>query len=152
MKQNLIDFLNTHERVKYATQQGSRVHALLQNIVIDDDNGINIGDKDIIDVIRHKPELLPYFCTTAKTEVPIAGILNGVFISRRIDRLLINNQTKTIVFLDYKTDTNKGASWDNYKKQLTEYAQLLRSAYPEHKIFGFILWTQDWCLEQMIFL
>ena len=54
--------------------------------------------------------------------------------------------------IDYKTDTDMDTFRDKYKKQLTEYAQLLCSAYPKYKITGFILWTQNWQLEKMISL
>lgn len=151
MTQNLNNFLKTQERQKYATQNGTKIHAQLQNVIVDDVHGCR-GDADIIDKIKQNPNLCKYFCANAKTEVPIAGILNGIFVSRRIDRLLINNATKTIFFIDYKTDTNKTAFIDKYQKQLKEYAQLLRSAYPEHQIYGGILWLCDWQLQQIISL
>ena len=90
--------------------------------------------------------------SNAKTEVPIAGKLNGVFISRRIDRLVIDNNGKTIRFLDYKSDTDKNVLRDKYVRQLKEYAELLRSAYPDYKIAGFILWLHDWQLDEVISL
>ena len=136
---------------KYATQSGRRVHALLRNVIIDNIRG-NSGDDDIVETIQKRPDLYKFFSCAAKTEVPIAGIVNGVFISRRIDRLLINDIAKTIDFIDYKTDTNKNEFIDKYTKQLNEYAQLLRSGYPDYKIVGFILWTQDWQLQQIISL
>ena len=151
MTQSLNDFLSDIERKKYATQQGSNMHMLLQNVVIDD-MGNSRGNTDIISIIKQKSDLKPYFVPDAKTEVPIAGIINGVFISRRIDRLIIDNQTKTIAFLDYKTDTDKTTFYDKYKKQLNEYAQLLRSVYQGYKISGFILWIHDWELEKMVSL
>ena len=151
MTQSLSSFLQDAERKRYATQQGTEIHTLLQKVVLDDMSG-NQGDSNIVYEIQQHPELKPYFTSVAKTEVPIAGIINGVFISRRIDRLVIDDTTKTITFLDYKTDTDMNVFRDKYKKQLTEYAQLLRSAYPKYKITGFILWTQNWQLEQMISL
>ena len=151
MTQSLNDFLTAAERIKHATQTGANMHALLQNIIIDSTFG-NRGNSNIISIIKQHPDLLPYFSAKAKTEVPIAGIINSIFISRRIDRLLIDDTTKTITFLDYKTDIDTDTFRDKYKKQLTEYAQLLRSAYPKHKITGFILWAQNWQLEKMISL
>lgn len=149
MTQKLTDFLTAQNNKKYATQTGTRIHAQLKNVVIDAIFG-NAGDIGIIEKIQHHPELIPYFNRCAKTEVPIAGYVNGIFISRRIDRLLIDNANKTISFIDYKSDTDKLIFSDKYKTQLNEYAQLLKSAYPEYKISGFILWLQDWQLEQII--
>lgn len=151
MTQSLTKFLQNVERIKYATQQGTKMHALLQQVVIDDVVGIS-GNSDIVATIQQRQDLLPYFAANARTEVPIAGVINGIFISRRIDRIVIDTSTKTINFLDYKTDTDKQIFHDKYKNQIMEYAQLLRSAYPDYKISGFVLWLQDWELEKMISL
>lgn len=151
MIQNLNNFLKEQNSKTHATQSGTKIHALLKNIVIDAKSD-NVGDIKIIEQIQQHPELLPYFTKSAKTEVPIAGFVNNFFISRRIDRLLIDSDTKNISFIDYKTDTDKQVFVDKYKKQLNEYAQLLRSAYPEYKINGYILWTQDWQFEKIICL
>ncbi len=149
MTQKLTDFLNAQNNKKYATQSGTKIHTMLKNIVIDSAVG-NIGDQDIIEKIRKNPQLTQYFTRFAKTEVPIAGFINDVFISRRIDRLLIDHTTKTITFIDYKSDLDKHTFIEQYKKQLNEYAQLLKSAHPEYKIVGYILWLHDWDLQKVI--
>ena len=146
MTQILKDFLTGATNKEFATKNGTKMHAILRHIVVDDVNG-NIGNSDIVEIIKNKPELVPFFTSNARTEIPIAGIVNGVFVSRRIDRLLINHDNKTIDFIDYKTDVNKTEFIDKYKRQLNEYAQLLHDAYPGYKINGYILWTNDWLLE-----
>lgn len=148
MKQNLINFLNGAKNKEFATRTGTNMHTLLQRVSIDDTHVI--GDKSITDTIVNRPDLKPFFGANAKTEVPIAANINGKFISRRIDRMLINHTNKTIDFIDYKTDTNKSAFFGQYKAQLKEYAQLLYSAYPDYKITGYILWLQDWSLDKII--
>jgi len=149
MTQNLNSFLQTAMSKQYATESGTKMHMLLQNVVIDAIGG-NRGDDELVSVISNKPELKPFFTPNAQTEVPIAGVVRGVFVSRRIDRLVINNETKTIIFMDYKTDLNQTEFRDKYIKQLSEYAELLRSAYQKYKINGFILWTHDWRLERVV--
>ena len=149
MTQNLNSFLQTAMSKQYATESGIKMHMLLQNVVIDAIGG-NRGDDELVSVISNKPELKPFFTPNAETEVPIAGVIRGVFVSRRIDRLVINNETKTIIFMDYKTDLNQTEFRDKYIKQLSEYAELLRSAYPKYKINGFLLWTHDWRLERVV--
>ena len=119
MTQKLSDFLAQQESKKYSTQTGTSMHTIMQNIVVDDVVG-DRGDAEIIKKIRSLPEIKKYFCATAQTEVPIAGILKGYFASRRIDRLLLNHDTKTIDFIDYKTDINKDVFIDKYKLQLKE--------------------------------
>lgn len=148
MTQTLANFLNTAKNKEFAVQKGTQMHALLRHVVVDDNDCC--GDDNIVETIKMHPELLPFFTSNAKTEVPIAGVINGVFISRRIDRLLVNRDTKTIDFIDYKTDINKNEFIEKYKYQLNEYAQLLHSAYPDYKINGYILWAQDWVLTKMI--
>ena len=147
MTQTLKDFLIGAKNKDFATRNGTQTHALLRHIVIDGDNCH--GDKDIIQNIKNHQNLISFFTPSAKTEVPIAGFINGVFISRRIDRLLINQNNKTIDFIDYKTDIDKTEFIENYKYQLHEYAQLLRSAYPDYKINGYILWLHDWTLQSI---
>ena len=147
MTQNLTDFLNKHESKQYAVRGGNKIHLMLKHIIID--NNTVTGDENIVGQIQQHPDLIKYFSPSAKTEVPIAGYIDGVFHSRRIDRLLINSDTKQIDFIDYKTDADKTKFIHEYKKQLSDYATLLKSAYPEYKINGFILWTSDWNLESI---
>ena len=148
MTQNLKDFLTGAKNKEFATKNGTKMHTLLQRVIIDDSK--EYGDKELIEIIKNNSKLRPFFVSTAQTEVPIAGIINGIFISRRLDRLLINNCAKTIDFIDYKTDINKDEFIEKYKKQLKEYAILLQSAYPDYKINGYILWLHDWNLELVV--
>ena len=148
MTQTLKNFLNGAKNKDFATKQGTQMHAILQHVIVDDSG--KCGNEDIVKIIKNKPELKRFFTRDAKTEVPIAGKINGYFLSRRIDRLLINHDTKTIDFIDYKTDINKNEFIEKYKKQLNEYAELLHSAYPDYKINGYILWTHDWELNKII--
>ena len=148
MTQNLTQFLTGAKNKNFATKTGTATHTILQRVIIDTD--CVIGEKDIVNDIKQHPNLLPFFSKTAQTEAPIAGLIHGHFISRRIDRLLINHTTKTIDFIDYKTDTNKNTFLAQYKTQLKEYARLLHSAYPNYKITGYILWLPDWTLDKII--
>lgn len=148
MTQKLTNFLNGAKNKEFAINTGTQMHSLLQRIVIDDT--YQEGNEDIMKIIKNTPDLMPFFTSNAKTEVPIAGNINGHIVSRRIDRLLINHNSKIIDFIDYKTDTDKFAFLDKYKLQLKEYAQLLCSAYPDYKINGYILWLHDWKLDKII--
>ena len=148
MTRNLNNFLEDMEHKKHATDVGTYMHAIMQRIVIDGD--VVKGNADVVDMIRKRADLLPFFVSAAQTEVAIAGYLHGFFVSRRIDRLLINHNTKTIDFIDYKTDTDKNTFVEQYKHQLKEYAELLSSAYPGFKINGYILWLHDWVIDKII--
>lgn len=148
MTQNLTNFLKEAKNKEFATSTGTQSHAILQRVVID--TGCETGDLDTIQIIKKHPDLQPFFVKNAQNEVPIAGKIRGHFVSRRIDKLLINKTTKTIDFVDYKTDTDRYAYIDKYKNQLREYAELLHSAYPDYQINGYILWLHDWVLDKII--
>lgn len=143
----LHDILNQCERTRFATDAGTQMHKRLQRVTIDGDK--TSGDPDVVARISAKSELLPFFCVSAKTEVPIAGMIKGRFVSRRIDRLLVNTLDKTISVLDYKTDINKTINRDKYIAQVHEYVALLHAVYPDYAIKGYILWTNDFSLEKI---
>lgn len=143
----LHDILKLCEQTHFATDAGTRMHKRLQQIAIGEDK--MLGDPDLVARISAKSELLPFFCIAAKTEVPIAGMIKGRFVSRRIDRLLVNTLDKTVYVLDYKTDINKTINRDKYIAQVHEYVALLQAVYPDYKIAGYILWTNDFSLEKI---
>ena len=84
------------------------------------------------------------------TEVPVAGYINGRFVSRRIDRLVINDDKKEVSILDYKTDVDKSTFHDKYVAQIKEYVTLLYGIYPEYKIHAYLLWLNDFSLEEVL--
>ncbi len=143
----LHDILNQCERTRFATDAGTQMHKRLQRVTIDDNE--TSGDPDLIARISAKPELLPFFCASAKTEVPIAGTIKGRFISRRIDRLVVDASSKTLSVMDYKTDIDKTINRDKYIAQVCEYIALLHAVYPDYAIKGYILWTHDFSLEKI---
>ena len=81
--------------VKHATDNGTKMHKMLQCVVIDD--GTEIGNNNLISQIKKHPGLIHFFNKSAKTEVPIAGTINGRFVSRRIDRLCIDDNKNNLL-------------------------------------------------------
>jgi len=148
MSDTLRNILSQNEHMRHATDIGRAKHSKMQNITIDGHN--TNGDSEIIEQILSHPNLVPFFGPESKTEVPIAGHINGRFISRRIDRMTINDTTKSIQIMDYKTDTNKNEFHDKYIAQLTEYSKLLHEIYPTYQITAYILWLHDFCLEKVL--
>lgn len=147
MTDNLREFLSAREKQKFAQDSGTGQHLKMQRIIIG--GNIEEGDADLVSRIKSNPALLPFFSPESRTEVPIAGLWQGKFISRRIDRLIVNEAQKTVLFLDYKTDINKDAFHDKYIYQIKEYAGLLRGIYPDYLVRGFILWLHDFELEKI---
>ncbi len=147
MTNTIKDIIKSQDQQKYATNVGNIMHHKLEFVMIDSD--ARVGDLALIGEIEKHTELLPFFVRNAQTEVPIAGYLQGVFVSRRIDRMVIDDKNKIISVMDYKTDTDRLENRDKYKKQLSEYKTLLQEVYPGYKIYGYILWLHDWCLEKI---
>ena len=147
MKNKLNDFIKQKESEKFATDKGLNMHAMLQSVRF----GVSTtGDPDLIKKIENcGEELKCFFMENSKAEVPIAGYVNGVFISRRIDRLVVDDTTKTIKILDYKTDVDTEKFRSKYIAQLKEYKELLKQIYPDYKISCHILWLHDWTLENI---
>ena len=143
----LHKILQAHQHATHATNTGTQMHARLQHLFIDGTN--TTGDKELVSKISENHEIAELFTPLSQTEVPIAGTINGKFISRRIDRLTIDSQQKLIKILDYKTDINRDTYHDMYIAQIREYASLLHALYPNHKIIGYILWTHDFSLEKV---
>lgn len=139
--------LSERDGVKFATTAGSDMHKRLGLIVIDGDN--TRGDSELVAHIQSIPCLGKLFCSNSMTEVPIAGTIKQRFISRRIDRLYIDNDAQTVFILDYKTDVNRDKFHDTYVAQVHEYAALLRQIYPKYKCVCYILWTHEWELEKV---
>lgn len=147
MSDNLYDLVAARRATEYATATGTRMHERLRGVVID---GVQSrGDAELVKQIRGRPDLCEYFSTQSRTEVPIAGTINGKFISRRIDRMLVDTAAKTVKILDYKTDTARGLRRAKYVAQLCEYCDLLHKIYPDFKVSAAILWTHDWTLESL---
>ena len=136
------------DAVNYATNSGTRVHEMLRHVVI---NGADVcGDMAIVNEIIARPDVAAFFGPASRTEVPVAAIINNRFISRRIDRMLIDKHTQRIKILDYKTDIDRTSRRDKYLAQLREYAAILRRIFPNYEIDGYILWTHGWTLEKII--
>lgn len=135
------------ETQRFATDSGTTAHNKMQNIFFTQ-NGWT-GDTKITAKLAMIPEATELFGPLSKTEVPIAGYINGKFISRRIDRLYINPKAKQIIVIDYKSDTDKRVFYDKYRAQLHEYYELLRDAYPDFDIQCKILWLCDFTLENL---
>lgn len=148
MSNKLKEVLSQLERQEFATETGRAVHAKMQHIVIKKD--AFIGDISLCEKIFSHPNLLSFFDEKSKTEVPVAGYINGRFVSRRIDRLVINDDKKEVSILDYKTDVDKSTFHDKYVAQIKEYVTLLYGIYPEYKIHAYLLWLNDFSLEEVL--
>ncbi|MDE6478466.1 MAG: hypothetical protein K2L94_04450 [Alphaproteobacteria bacterium] len=146
MKLSELIAQNTH--MKFATDAGVRMHALLRMVTLDDAGG-DRGDAELVARIRANKNLIPFFGPNSRGEVPIAGIYRGKFISRRIDRMVVDPDARTVWVLDYKTDVDRVARREKYAAQLREYMALLSEFYPDFTVRGFILWIHDWTLESM---
>lgn len=148
MTNKLDEILNAYNRQQIAMSAGTNMHARLCGVFCDAAGNWH-GDKDVVARIKNIPELFELMGPYSKPEVPIAGTIDGRFISRRIDRLYVNPDTKTVVILDYKTDTDKKIYFQKYVEQLNEYRALLKQIFRHFNISCKILWTNDFTLENL---
>lgn len=149
MANDIIETVNNIERQEYATAKGRAMHAQMQHIFFDK-NGNGVGNADIVARVSNLPDLIEFMGPLSQTEVPIAGTIDGKFISRRIDRLYINHDLHRIVVLDYKTDLDKDLFRNKYIEQLKEYHALLKKIYHDYDVKCKILWLNDFTLENII--
>jgi len=142
MVDTLREMLTEYDNRKHATDAGSAMHKKMRFVNLEN------GD-DIAKHVKGRPELEMFFAPNAQTEVPIAATINGKFVSRRIDRMVVDDKNKTVHILDYKTDVNKDAFRSKYVAQVREYMSIIAKIYPKYKVVGYILWLQDWILEKL---
>ena len=147
MSNDIKQILKELDCVKRATESGTKTHALLAQVVIEENK--TCGCPDLVKSILSVPGLAKFFGSKSKIEVPVAGFINGRFVSRRIDRLSIDEENKVVYILDYKTDTDRDTFIDMYRLQLQEYVKLVSQIYSDYKIQAFILWTHNWALERI---
>ncbi len=147
MATNLRELMKDKLNREFATDAGRTTHVKLQRVFID---GATVsGDANIIAQIKTHPELVPFFAPCSLVEVPIVAYISGRLVSRRIDRMIIDEAHKTVRILDYKTDIAPNTFYDKYVAQVREYMQILRMIYPGFSVRGFILWTHNWHMEEI---
>ena len=143
MADTLREILNEYDNKKYATDAGSVAHKKMRFINMLD------SDSEVVQQIKSRPELARFFVPNAQTEVSIAAVVHGKFVSRRIDRMVIDDENRIVHILDYKTDRDKSAFHSAYIAQVREYMTIMGKIYPKYKICGYILWLHDWSLEKL---
>lgn len=144
-KKSPMEIIATRRKMQYATDAGTRMHDILRRITIGPTDTSNYPE--IVAKIMSCPGAAEYFTNDAQTEVPIAGRINGKFISRRIDRMVIDHTNRRIKIMDYKTDTHPEQMRGKYITQLHEYCDIMHEIYHDFKITAVILWTHDWHME-----
>ena len=100
MKQNKLNkIIHDIESAEFATTTGTDVHTRMSKIKFQ--NGGFVGDKEIVSKIKTNAELCEIMGPLSRAEVPLAGYIDGTFLSRRVDRLYVNRNTKTTRILHY---------------------------------------------------
>jgi ATP-dependent helicase/nuclease subunit A len=106
--------------------------------------------KNIHNVLTNKT-FQKFFSSASRAEVPIAGSVDGLVISGRLDRLVI--LPDTVMLLDYKSTyknfDNDGQLPDIYIQQLDLYCKLLKKIYPTKALESYILLTSSGTLVRI---
>ncbi|MDR2685367.1 MAG: hypothetical protein LBB23_01175 [Rickettsiales bacterium] len=93
-------------------------------------------------IFAKTPGLSEFFGANARAEVPVAGKINGKFLSRRIDRLVVSESE--VKFVDFKT----GSADEDHSAQMGEYKKILADIYPGKNVSGFIYWLKTGELQK----
>ena len=99
--------------------------------------------REVFNLLKNE-EIAKLMSLQAKTEVDVAGFVDGKFVSGKIDRLVWKKEEE-IIIIDYKTNrdviTNKEKLVEYYKNQLFLYRDLLTKIYPNKKISPCLVFT-----------
>ena len=147
MTDTLREFLHEYDNMQYATKKGTEMHEKMRALRIV--NGELIGDDEIVKNIQSRPEIAQFFTQNSRPEVPVAAMINGCFTSRRIDRMVVDDENHIVHIIDYKTDVTRDAFHQKYMAQVNEYISIIKKVYPKYRVFGYILWLHDWVLEKL---
>lgn len=88
--------------------------------------------------------LAPLFSGRALVEVPVSGLVGTVAVAGQIDRMLVTDETVTII--DYKTGAPPPQGQrpqSRYISQMAAYGALISEIYPGRKIDCYLLWCQN---------
>lgn len=96
-----------------------------------------------------RPDLAPLFGPSARAEVAIVGLVDGMPVSGRLDRLLIGEQE--VLALDLKTDHKPPARAEEtprgYLCQMALYYALLAQRFSDRPVRVGLLWTASGALH-----
>jgi ATP-dependent helicase/nuclease subunit A len=97
---------------------------------------------DALAVIEH-PDFAPLFEGDALAEAPLAGVVAGLVIAGTVDRLIVTQSRVTVI--DYKTGSRIPRDVTmvprSHLRQMSAYAALLASIFPEHEVCAGLLYT-----------
>lgn len=90
------------------------------------------------------------FSANSKAEVPVVGIVDGVVVSGRIDRLCVLEDR--VIIVDYKTGVPpKLQERINaaYLKQMRIYENLIGEIYQDKKVESYIIWVENMAIIKL---
>ncbi len=104
----------------------------------------SIGDvQRSVNAVLNNPAFEFLFEGNAFTEQAIAGVINDVYITGQIDRLVVRDDE--ILIIDYKTNRSPppdaASISTRYLRQMAAYVLLMTRIYPDHKVKCGFLWT-----------
>jgi len=103
------------------------------------------GYQGKIDKLLSSPELKGIFYLAEADVFCEKEIVNKYGDLKRIDRLIVAKGQVTIV--DYKNTADR---LPEHREQIKEYMEIVKGIYPKAKLKGFILYLNDFCLEEVI--
>ena len=83
----------------------------------------------------------------ARNEYPLAGYLDGQWVSAIIDRAFI--EADALWIIDYKSGERSAAAVAEYQRQLATYARLLAELHPGRRMRCALYWARNQTLEEL---
>ena len=94
-------------------------------------------------VLRH-PDLAPLFGPAGRAEQPITGLVDGVVVTGKVDRMAV--LPDQVLLADYKTGrtapADAAATPVLYLRQLAAYRAVVQAIYPERPVRCVLVWTE----------
>ncbi len=155
---------NQDEVKSNLTNRGTIIHRLLEilpnykneqipqasNLIFNDYNLIDENSKlDLLNEAKsiiNNPDFNFIFNNKSQAEIEVSGYVDGQLVNGKIDRLIIDEQSKNIYIIDFKTHQNikdENLIFENYKPQMFLYYKLIKMAYTEYLVKPAILLTSS---------
>ncbi|MCS6779707.1 MAG: UvrD-helicase domain-containing protein, partial [Geminicoccaceae bacterium] len=91
--------------------------------------------------LLERPELAGLFGPEARAEQAIVGLVEGIAVSGRIDRLVVREDE--VLAVDFKTGRPPAATPVSYLRQMALYRALLQHRFPGRRVRVGLLWTES---------
>ena len=92
---------------------------------------------EVVEKLLAAPELKPCFYVADAEVQTELEVVNSLGHTKRLDRLIINEKTKEVRIVDYKSGADVEGK---YQEQVKEYIAILKELHPRYTVKGFLVY------------